>query len=85
MSSSISWTQQDELVVGAGLSQDGAGHRTGRGGRDDVGDDPFHAHQVLQGADFEGALGAAAGQYERGGAGQGCIRHGREVTHRRRR
>ena len=54
----------EELGEGTGLRQDGGGNGTGRRGRDDLGGDPLDADQVLEHADLEGALGAAAGQHE---------------------
>ncbi len=54
----------EELGERAGLRQDGGSDGAGRRGRDDVGGDPLDADQVLQHADLEGALGAAAGQHE---------------------
>ena len=70
-SPSISLTRSSELLERAGLGQHRGGDGTGRGGGDDVGDDPLDAHEVLQDADLEGSLGAAAGEDERGGPGRG--------------
>ena len=60
-----------ELGERARLGQHGGGDGAGRGGGDDVGRDPLDADEVLQHPDLEGALGAAAGQDERGGPGAG--------------
>ena len=57
--------------LGQHRGRDGARRR----GRHDVGGDPLHLDQVLQGTHLEGALRAAAGQDERGGARGGGGRH----------
>ena len=64
-----------EFGEGAGLGQDGGGNRTGRGGGDDVGGDPFDADEILEHAHLEGAFGATTGEDERGGTRAGFIQH----------